>query len=165
MRSQSAFWLGAVATVLLLGACSVHITRNADGSLTAPSTISGDSLNAEIQAALADPLVQDLTVDLQPGYMNVSGTRKRLDGEQLDTLSFRLDLGVGDGSLTATVSKALIDGQAVDADRVALWNERIANRLENFSQRRSNSSLQSVTVDTNGVTLAWRIETNRSRGQ
>jgi hypothetical protein len=45
-----------------------------------------------------------------------------------------------------------------------LWNERIANRLENFGQRRSNSSLQSVSVTSQAITMTWHVETARSQG-
>lgn len=123
-----------------------------------------ESLQAEIQAAIADPLIESLTVQLEQGYINVSGERKRLNSDQTDTLTFRLDLGASDGHLTATISNALLDGQAVEVDRAALWNERVTNRLENFGQRRSGSSLQSVTVTNQAITMIWHVETARSQG-
>jgi hypothetical protein len=148
----------------LVSGCSANITRNPDGSLTVETSMTGESLQSEIQAAIADPLIQNLTAQLEPGYINVSGTRKRLNSDQNDTLTFRLDLGVSNGHLTATISNALIDGQAVEANRVALWNERIANRLENFGQRRPNSSLQSVTITSEAIMMTWHVETPRSQG-
>ena len=157
--------LTAIAALLLLAACSMSVTRNSDGSLSVTTSITGDSLNSEIKAAIADPLIQSIQVDLQSGFMNVTGTRKRLDSDKLDSMSFRLDLGVSNGQLTATVSNALIDGVAVGADRVANWNQTIANRLENIGRRRANSTLQSVAISSAGVTLTWRVETARSRGQ
>jgi hypothetical protein len=161
-RASSIF--GAFGVILLLAACSLGVTRNADGSLSVTTTLSGGDLNTAIQAALSDPLIQSLTVDLHSGYMTVNGSRKRLNSDQIDIMTFRLDLGVSGGLLTATVSNALIDGIPVEADRVALWNERIANQLEQSGQRRANSTLQSVTIDSTGVTLTWRIETRRSQG-
>jgi hypothetical protein len=154
----------AAACALLLGACQYNVTRNDDGSLNVTTTVSGDELNAEIKAAIADPLVQDITVTLQAGYVDVSGTRKRLESDKLDTLTFRLDLGASNGQLTATVSNAQIDGKSVEADRVALWNERIANRLANFGKRQENGTLQSVTVAPGVITMTWRVETKRSQG-
>ena len=148
----------------LVSGCTANITRNADGSLTVETSMTAESLQAEIQAAIADPLIENLTVQLEQGYINVNGERKRLNSDQTDTLTFRLDLGVSNGHLTATISNALIDGQAVEANRVALWNERIANRLENFGQRRSDSSLQSVNVTSEAITMTWHVETARSQG-
>ncbi len=148
----------------LVSGCAATITRNDDGSLTVETSMTAESLQAEIQAAIADPLIQNLTVQLKQGYIDVNGERKRLNSDQTDTLTFRLDLGVSSGHLTATISNALIDGKAVEANRVALWNERIANRLENFGQRRSDSSLQSVNVTSEAITMVWRVETARSQG-
>jgi osmotically-inducible protein OsmY len=148
----------------LVSGCAATITRNADGSLTVETTMTGESLQSEIQAAIADPLIENMTVQLKQGYIDVSGERKRLNSGQIDMLTFRLDLGVSDGHLTATISNALLDGKAVEADRVALWNERIANRLEQFGQRRSNSSLQSVNVTSEAITMTWHVETARSQG-
>ena len=148
---------------VLVSACTATITRNDDGSLTVETSMAADSLGAEIQAVIADPLIEELTVQLRSGYIDVSGKRKRLNSDQIDTLTFRLDLGVSNGHLTATISNALIDGKVVEADRVALWNEHIANRLEQFGQRRSNSSLQSVTVTSDSIEMTWRVETARSQ--
>ena len=148
----------------LISGCAANITRNEDGSLKIETSMPAESLQTEIQAAIADPLIEELTVKLEQGYINVNGVRKRLNSDQTDKLSFRLDLGASNGHLTATISNALIDGQPVDADRVAQWNQRIANRLELFGQRRSNSSLQSVTVTGEAIEMTWRVETARSQG-
>jgi len=154
--------VGLFAT--LVSSCSANIARNEDGSLTVQTSMTAESLQAEIQAAIADPLIEELTVQLQSSYIDVNGTRKRLNSDQTDTLTFRLDLGVSDGHLTATISNALLDGQTIGADRVANWNERIANRLENFGKRRPNSRLQSVSVTSETIEMLWRVETARSQG-
>jgi hypothetical protein len=148
---------------MLLSACQATISRNEDGSLRIESSMTEEALQTEILAAIADPLIQSVTVDLQSGYILVSGERKRLNSDQTDSLTFRLDLGVSDGHLTAVVSNAQIDGVPVEQARVDLWNERIATRLTRAGQRRANSSLQSVTVSNDSVTMVWRVETARSR--
>lgn len=150
-------------TSLLLSACQATISRNPDGSLRLETSMTGAALQSEIQAALSDSLIQSVTVDLQTGYILVSGVRKRLNSDQTDNLAFRLDLGVSGGHLTALVSNAQVDGMPVEAARVALWNERIANRLERAAQRHPNSTLQSVTVTNDAVTMVFRVETARSR--
>lgn len=148
---------------LLLSACQANITRNPDGSLRVETSMTEASLQTEITAAIADPLIQSVTVDLQSGYILASGERKRLNSDQTDTLTFRLDLGVSDGHLTAVISNAQIDGVPVEQARVDLWNERIANRLTHAGQRRANSTLQSVTVSSDSVSMVWRVETSRSK--
>ncbi len=153
----------AALTAPLLSACQANITRNPDGSLRVETTMTEAALQTEIQVAIADTQFENLTVDLQPGYMLVSGVRQRLYSDQTDTLTFRLDLGAQDGLLTAVVSDAKINGEPVDVARVALWNERIANRLTRFGNNHPRSTLQSVTVTSDAVTMVWRVETGRSK--
>ena len=61
-------------------------------------------------------------------------------------LTFRLDLGVSHGHLAATIRDARLNNQPIDEQRVATWNERIANRLERASRRNPNSTLQAVRI-------------------
>ncbi len=154
-----------VATVLL-GACNVNINRNTDGSLTAETTISEETIQSEITAALNenDADLQDVTVDLRNGAAYVSGTRPRPDGSATDSISFRLDLGVSDGKLTAAISEAQLNNNAIEQERTDRWNERIARRLERLGQNQRNSTLQSVSMSDDTVTMVWRIETRRSQG-
>jgi hypothetical protein len=142
---------------LALSACQANLSRNPDGSLRVETSMSEAALQTEITAALADPLIQSISVNLQTGYIDVSGNRKRLNSDQTDSLTFRLDLGASDGHLTAVVSNAQIDSITVDQGRVDLWNERIATRLAKAGQRRANSTLQSVTITTDSVSMVWRV--------
>lgn len=148
---------------LAVSACSVNIERNADGSLTVESSMAEESLQAELEAAIADPLVRNLTADLHDGYILVTSERERVSGDETDTMTFRLDLGVSDGHLTATVSDAQLNGRPIEEERVAVWNERIATRLERAGQRKPNSTLQAVTISDDAIAMTWRVETTRSR--
>lgn len=149
---------------VMLSACGVDINRNDDGSLTVEATMLEDDLQREIRAAIADPLIQELAVEFQDGYVDVIGERKRLKSEEIDTIRFRLNLGVGDGHLTAIISEARLNNTSIDGERVGLWNERIANRLARSGNRNPNSKLQTVVVGNDSVTMVWRVETPRSRG-
>jgi len=150
--------------LVAVSACNINIDRNPDGSLTVESSITEADLQAEITAAIADPLVRDLTADLHDGYISVSAERKRLSSDVTDTLTFRLDLGVGDGHLTATISDAQLNDLPIEEERVALWNQRIATRLERTGRRNPNSTLQAVTISEEALTMTWHVETARSRG-
>ena len=149
---------------LVVSACSVEIERNADGSLTVESSMTGDALQDELEAAIADPLVREFTADLHNGYILVTSERERVMSDEVDTMTFRLDLGVSDGHLTAMISDALLNDLPIKEERVAVWNERIATKLGRSGQRNPNSTLQAVTVSEDAVTMIWRIETSRSRG-
>lgn len=143
---------------LLVSACKANIARNDDGSLTVETSVSQQELQEAISSAIADPLVQDLTVSLQSGYVLVNGTHQRLnDASKTDSMSFRLDLSVSNGQLIATVSNAEIDGYPIEQNRVDNWNLTIANRLSNVGGRSENATLQSVSVTPESVTMTWNV--------
>lgn len=147
-----------VVFVLLLSACQRNITRNDDGSLTVETTIGQQELQEAISASIADPLIKELTVSLQSGYALVNAERQRLnDASRSDNMSFRLDLAVSNGQLTATISDALVDGKAIEQNRVDHWNETIASRILILGKRKPNSSLQSVAVTPEAVTMTWTV--------
>ncbi len=147
-----------IVLALLISACNVKVSRSDDGSLTAETTVSQQQLQDAINSSIADPLIKDLTVSLQPGYILVSGQRQRLnDAGKTDTLSFRLDLGVSNGELTAAISNATLDGKPVEQNRIDHWNQTIANRIAIAGKKRPNSSLQAVEVTTEAVTMKFTI--------
>ncbi len=147
-----------VTLLFLTSACKANIARNDDGSFTVDTTITQQELQEAISAAIADPLVQDLQVSLQSGYVSVIGNRQRLnDAGKTDTLSFRLDLSVSNGQLIASVSDAQIDNFPIDQARVDNWNQTIANRLSKIGQRNENNILQSVSITPEIVTMTWNV--------
>lgn len=147
-----------IVLTMSLTACSANIERNDDGTFTVETTISQTELQEIISSSIADPLVQDITVTLNSGYITVNGTRQRLnDSSQTDTMSFRLDLGMSNGELTASISNAQIDNYAIDEARISNWNQTIANRLSNFGGRSENAKLQSVSITANNVTMIWVV--------
>jgi len=157
---KSLFWLLALLLLVvpLAAACESRITRNSDGSLSVQTTVTQAELQSTIQSSLADPLIKSLDVTLQSGYVDVTGQRQRLnDTSKTDAMTFRLDLGVSGGHLTASISNAQIDGVAVEQNRVDVWNQTIANRLENLAKRRPNTSLQSVSITPDSLTMTWQV--------
>jgi hypothetical protein len=144
---------------LLLSACQRNVTRNDDGSVDVETVITQQELQEAINASIADPLIQELTVSLQSGYILVSGTRQRLnDPSKTDTLSFHLDLDVSNGQLTSTISDAQFDGFTVEQNRLDLWNTTIANRIARLANKSPNSTLESVTVTISAVTTTWTAD-------
>jgi hypothetical protein len=143
---------------LFVSACRANISRNEDGSLTVQTTISQQELQEAITASIADPLIKDLTVSLQSGYVLVTGERQRLnDTSKTDTLTFRLDLGVSNGQLTATISNAQLDGVQVEQNRVDHWNQTIASRLVILGKKNPNGSLRAVDVTPESVHMTWNV--------
>jgi hypothetical protein len=147
-----------VILAFLTSACKANISRNADGTFTVETTITQRELQEVISTSIADPLVTNVTASLQAGYVLVSANHQRLnDASKTDTLSFRLDLSVSNGQLTASITNAQIDGVALEQNRVDNWNQTIANRLSNFGERRENATLQSVSITPELVTMTWNV--------
>jgi hypothetical protein len=147
-----------IVLALFTGACKANISRNDDGSIAAETSITQQELQEVISSSIADPLIQQLNVSLQTGYISVSGTRQRLnDPNKIDKISFRVDLSASNGQLIASVSDAQIDGTAIEQNRVDNWNQTIANRLSNFGGTR-NATLQSVSITPQIVTMTWNVQ-------
>ena len=157
MKTKNLFPL-LLVIILSLSACNRNFTRNGGGSAEVETTITQQELQDTINASIADPLIQELTVSLQQGYILVSGTRERLNDSSItDTLSFRLDLGVSNGQLSSTISNAQFDGFTVEQNRLDLWNTTIANRITRLAQKSPNTTLKSVSITTSSVTMIWTV--------
>lgn len=149
---------------MLISACSINIDRNPDGSLRVEVNLPESTIQDEIAAALDDPLINEVRVDLHQGYIKVEADRRRVFGDEVDLLSFQLDLGVADGHLTAAISEAKVNDQPFDQAVVAVWNERIAKKLEEAGKRNPDATLQSLIIDETALHFTWRVETPRSKG-
>jgi len=122
------------------------------------TTISQQELQNAISAAIADPLIKNVTVTLQSGNILVTGERQRLnDASKTDALTFRLDLGVSNGQLTSSISNALLDGKPLEQNRVDNWNQTIANRIARIGQKNPNTTIQSVGITPATVTMTWKV--------
>ena len=142
----------------LTSACKANISRNDNGSLNVETSITQQELQDLITASIADPLIKELTVSLQSGYVLVSGTRERLnDPGKTDTLSFRLDIGASNGQLTTSISNAQLDGVPLEQSRVDHWNQTIAKRLSMINEKNSKSTLNSVSITSQAVTMNWTV--------
>jgi hypothetical protein len=143
---------------LMMSACKANISRDSDGSFDVETTISQQELQDLITASIADPLVKGINVSLQSGYVLVSGERQRLnDNSNTDILSFRLDLSASDGQLSSSISNAQLDGVAIEQNRVDLWNQKIANRLALLGNKHQNSTIKSVVITPDAVTMTWNV--------
>lgn len=140
-----------VPLILVLASCTATLTVE----------VSEAEIAKAIAEGLADSELSDLQVDLQDGYIDVRAEKEHPDGSGTDSLTFRLDLGVSDGHLTATISNAQLNGEPIDEEQVALWNERIAERLERAARRRPNSTLQAVTITADKLTMSWQVTVQR----
>ena len=156
MKSTKRLSIFLLIFTVLLSACERNVSRNGDGSADVETVVTQQELQDAITASIVDPLIKELTVTLESGYVLVSGTRERLnDPSKTDTLSFRIDLGVSNGQLTSTISEAQFDGFTIEQNRLDLWNTTIANKITNLASKSPNSEMKSVSVTPEAVTLVW----------
>ncbi len=147
-----------IVLMFLLSACKANISRNQNGSFDVETTISQQELQEAITVSIADPLVKEITVSLQSGYVLVTGERQRLnDASKTGNLSFRLDIGVSSGQPTASVSNAQLDGVPIEQNRVDHWNETIAKRIALLGQKYSKGTLKSVAITPSAVSMTWNV--------
>lgn len=165
MLSKRLFLLPVIvmAASLLLGACDWSARRNDDGSWTVTGKVSQSEAQQTIDQALDDPLIKSLQADFQSGAIAVSADRQSVDGSRTQVLTFRAVLGVVNGHLGVTVTDAALDGVPVDAGLVAVWNERIATRLERAGRRDDGTTLESVSVTDDELTMVWHAEGRNNR--
>jgi hypothetical protein len=151
-----------VALALLAGACSIDVARNDDGSLQVESVLTEESVRNEIARGINDPQVNYVTVDMKDGYALVAAERKRDIGVGVDSISFRVDLSVGDGHLLANVSDAVWDDVPIPQELVDVWNEKLAARLEADGRKDPDSTLVAVNLTEDALTMEWHVESAQS---
>lgn len=139
-------------------ACAVNVDKNPDGSLSVETTLSKALIEEAIVMSIDDPLVQKVAVTLNDGYVYVAGERQREGSDNVDTYSFQFTLDVIDGQLDATITEGRINGVSVSGDQLSAFNERIGGGLEQAGQAVENATLESVSIEPDGVVLNWRVE-------
>jgi hypothetical protein len=148
---------------LSLSACKWSAERNPDGSWTITGSVTEAEAQKAIDEGLADPLIKNVRVDFQPGVLAVTADRTSPDGSRTDALRFKVMLSVVNGHLGAVISDVQASGTPVDPALVAVWNQRIADRLERAGERRERSTLESVSVTDSDLTMVWHAEGRKNQ--
>lgn len=148
---------------MTMAACSVEVERNDDGSLTVTSVMPETSVQEELAAA-RNTDERTFTADLRDGYFFITVEGENPQTGAPGTSTFHATPSVEDGHLAMTISDARLDGEPLEGERATRWNERLSERLERAAGHRPNRTLQSVAVTDDALTMIWRIETARSRG-
>lgn len=141
-------------------ACLVSVDKNPDGSLSLETTLTEALIEEAIVSSIDDPLVQNVAVTLNDGYVYVAGERQREGNDTIDTYSFNFTLDVIDGQLDATITEGQVNGASVSGDQLSAFNERIGQGLAQAGEQMENATLESVSVQTDGVVLKWRVGDN-----
>lgn len=111
-------------------------------------------LVADALAASANPLLRDPVVDLQNGQIEVTGTHERRDDGGEVNGRIILIPSVQDDHLVLTATEINIEGVDVSDERIAQFNENLAERISRWAeQRQRNFTLTGVTVSDNLLVL------------
>lgn len=111
-------------------------------------------LVADALAASANPLLRDPVADLQNGQIEVTGTHERRDGGGQVNGRIILIPSVQDGHLVLTATEINIEGVDVSDERVAQFNNNLAERISGRAEQRDrNITLTNVTVSDNLLVL------------
>lgn len=142
-------------TTLTLTACRrgeiVDIERNPEGGVTVTARLTEADVNAAVNEALAqleNPLLRNPQIDLQNSVIVVSGEHVRRDGSGTVSGSFHVTLTVQNGTLLAQVSNLNIEGLDVSDERLATFNQHLANGFT----ARANRENRQITIDAVTIT-------------
>jgi len=127
------------------------VERNPEGGVSITARLTEADVNAAVTEALAqmnNPLLRNPQVDLQNGVIVINGEHERRDGGGTVSGSINVTLSVQNGTLLAQVSNLNIEGVAVSDERLATFNQRLANGFT----ARANRENRQITVDTVTVT-------------
>jgi DUF2993 family protein len=164
MKNRMLILLGLL--LLVLAGCNrgevVDVQRDANGGADLTYKLTESEINAAVSEALslsANPLLRNPQVDLQPGQIVVNGEHDRRDGKGTVSGSITITLSIQSGTLLAQVTQANIEGWDASDERIAEFNQRLA---DNFSRRANRENKQitftSVAITADAVELVFNIK-------
>ena len=153
--------------VLSLSACNrdVSVSPNGDGTATVTVSVTESEINTIISNALnnaGNPLLRNPEVDLQNGQIVVSGEHDRRDGSGTVSGTITLNATVSNGQLVVTVTSVDIEGWDASDERIAEFNENLAERLGGRArQDNAGATLESVTITNDAFQISILVEIQR----
>lgn len=158
------FWtLGLImfAALSLVGCRGqFNVERNPEGGADVTITLAESDINAAITEALNErenPLLRDPQVDLQPGQIVINGTHDRRDGSGSVSGSLTATVTIQDGALLAQVTQADIEGVDLSDERIARFNERLAENFNRRASRNDGLTMQSVTITDGDIEIKFNV--------
>ena len=153
MKIRSVFLL--LFMIVGLAACNrgnvTDVERSAEGGVDITVKLTEQEVDDSVTTALAaaaNPLLRNLSVDLQAEQIVVNGEHERRDGGGKVTGSVTITVAVQDGLLLPQISKADIEGFDLTDARVAEFNQR----LQADFNRRANRDNQQLTFKSVSIT-------------
>lgn len=148
---------------VLASACAIDVEANPDGSLTVESYVAETDLQDAIDTMIEDPSVEELRIDFHDDYVAVEGKGEDENWDRINTISFEATLFVTEGHLGVDIYDAVWNGEPMPNWIVEAWNTALAKELERQGREDPDSTLTSVHVTEDDITMQWRVETDASR--
>lgn len=140
--------LVALALVLVVPTVAAQESRSV--------TLTEDQINSSFRVTAPRLRVENVSVDLQPGQVVISGTITPLRTENSYAATVTLVPTVDMGIITWTVTTATVDGQAATEAQVAQINSALANSWRRYiKETYSAGRVQSLTIDELTLTITF----------
>lgn len=107
----------------------------------------------EALAASGNPLLRSPVVALQSGQIEVTGQHDRRDGGGVVNGRIILTPSVQNDTLMLAATEISIEGMDLSDERIAQFNENLAERISGRADRTPNVTLTAVSVTNNLLTL------------
>ena len=107
----------------------------------------------EALAASGNPLLRSPVVALQSGQIEVTGQHDRRDGGGVVNGRILLTPSVQNETLMLAATEISIEGMDLSDERIAQFNENLAERISGRADRTPNVTLTAVSVTNNLLTL------------
>ena len=159
MRQLKIGLLLVIGSLLLVacGAGRVEIVRERGSEVfNVTVELNEDDVAQLVEEALAasgNPLLRNPVVDLQDGQIEVTGEHERRDGSGVVDGRIVLTPSVQNDTLMLEATEISIEGVDLSDERIAQFNENLAERISGRADRAPNVTLTAVSVTDNLLTL------------
>lgn len=160
---RKSFLVAMLGFGLLTAGCSIDVEANPDGSLNVESVLLEADMQDALPAMIKDPNVERFDIEFFDGYATVDASGLDPQTGEVNEVSFEVRLSVVDGHLGADISNGLWNGYEIPEWIVEAWNKAIARGLEAEGRKDPDSTLVSVSLTDDALTMEWHVETDASR--
>jgi hypothetical protein len=149
--------MGFLALMLL--SCGLfNFSRNLDGTFRVETNLSLNVIQTMIENTAQFSDVVDMKLELRDGYIFVSAAQLDFQGVEARDVSFNLELGANNGQLTAAFTNVQVGNNAFDHEKIAAYNQMLAEGLAQGAQQTEQARLESVSVSPDGVKMVWQLD-------
>ncbi len=151
--------------LIVLTGCNrdnIGVQRNSAGGIDVTIRLNEAEANTIIQNALnqsPNPLLRNLSVDLQNGQIFISGEHDRRDGQGRVSGNMTIQLNVLNGVVNTQVLALNIEGFNANNETLSQLNSQLQQAFQNRALRDNPAvSIQSVSTTDNAIEIVLRLQ-------